>query len=122
MANIKRSLVEGAILLSFSFFYLLPHGGYRALPSLSPAAWIIIAGLLLLAGLQKILPVLMRRLNHQPEPPEPLSAAEWRLLILSLSLCCLLMLVFGAMWFLPLVLMPPISRWLRCFPSPDRKG
>jgi hypothetical protein len=92
------------------------------LPALSPAASAIIAGLFLLAGLHKILPVLMRRLNHQPEPPEPLSAAEWRLLILRLSLCCLLVLVFGARWFLPLLLMPLIFRWRRCCPSPERKG
>jgi hypothetical protein len=117
-----RSLIEGAILLGFFLLYLGLHGGYRVLLHVSPAAWAIVACLVLLAGLQRIIPALLRRLRHQPEPPQALSAAEWRLLVLIQLLCCTLVLVFDSMWFLPLVLMPPLFMLRRCSLSPEEKS
>jgi hypothetical protein len=55
MNNIMRSLIEGTILLVFCLLYLGLHGGYRVLLQVSPAAWAIVAGLVLIAGLQKII-------------------------------------------------------------------
>lgn len=122
MINIVRSLVEGTILLVFCLLYLGFHGAYRALLQASPAAWAIIAGLVLVAGLQKIIPALLRRIRHQPEPPQAVSAAEWRLIVLILLLSCSLWLVFDNMWFFSLLMMPSLFRLCRCFPSPKPKS
>jgi hypothetical protein len=122
MINIVRSLVEGTILLVFCLLYLGFHGGYRVLLQASPAAWAIIAGLVLVAGLQKIIPALLRRIRHQPEPPQAVSAAEWRLIVLILLLSCSLWLVFDNMWFFSLLMMPSLFRLCRCFPSPKPKS
>jgi zinc transporter ZupT len=122
MNNTMRSFIEGAILLVFFVLYLGIHGGYRALLQVSPAAWAIVAGLVLLASLQKIIPAALRRFRNQPEPPQRLSAAAWRLLVVVQLLCCSLILVFDNMWFLPLLLMSPIFMLCQRSPSQEHKS
>ena len=117
-----RRLVEGAILLTFFLLSLFLNGALPVLLRSSPAVWAIIAGLFLLAGFQKVLPFLQRRGHLQPELLEQLSTAEWKRLVLALSLCCLLLLVFPDLYLLAFVLMPILFASGRLFQLTERKG
>jgi hypothetical protein len=119
--TVIHGLLGVTVLLAIVLLYLvLAHHGQPVLP---PSRWILFGGVALALVLAAFLPSLVRRWRGLP-PPQPLSPADIRLVIMvTLAGCALAFFgVFFDVWWLMAfgIMLPPLSFIWRNTPKQQR--